>query len=109
MWVVKVFLFLVLLFVLVYFFLDNSGQTVDIKFFGRDYLDLKIFWVILIAFLLGFATYFVIASVREFRFHSQIRRLRNEARAKDEEITQLRTLPLQDLGADEQMEGSDLE
>ena len=34
MWVVKGLLFLILLFVMVYFFITNSGQAVDIDFFG---------------------------------------------------------------------------
>jgi uncharacterized integral membrane protein len=100
-WVVKVLLFLALLFVLVYFFLDNSGQTVDIRFFGREFLDISLFWVLILAYLLGFATYFVIASVREIRFHAQIRRLKQEVQGKDREIADLRTLPLADLPEEE--------
>jgi len=96
-WVVKGLLFLLLLFALVYFFIDNSGQTVDIKLFGREFLDISIFWIVVLAYLLGFATSFLLAAVREFRFHRQIRHLRNDIQAKDREIADLRTLPLQDL------------
>lgn len=96
-WVVKGFLFLLLLFVLVYFFIDNSSQTVDIKLFGREFLDISIFWILVLAYLLGFTTSFLLAAVREFRIHRRLRHLRNDLQARDQEIADLRTLPLQDL------------
>jgi uncharacterized integral membrane protein len=106
-WVVKGLLFLLLLFVLVYFFLDNSGQTVDIKLFGREYLDISIFWILVLAYLLGFATSFVLAAIREFRFHRRIRHLKGDLQTKDREIADLRTLPLQDISDFREDEESD--
>ena len=100
---------LILLFTLVYFFIDNSSQTVDIKFFGREFLDISIFWIVVLAYLLGFATSFLIAAFREFRYHRRIRNLRNELQAKDREIADLRALPLQDMPAAEEDEETDLE
>jgi len=93
-WVFKGFLFLVLLFALVFFFVKNSGQSVDINFFGKQYLDISIYWVVVISFLVGFATSFVLAALREFGFHREISRLKRSAKAKDKEIADLRTLPL---------------
>lgn len=97
MWVFKGILFLVLLFALVYFFVTNSGQSVDIKFFGKSYLGISIYWVVVISFLLGFATSFVLAAFREFRFHREIGRLKRHGTVKDREIADLRTLPLQQM------------
>ena len=94
MWVFKGIFFLLLLFALVYFFVTNSGQSVDINFFGKAYLGISIYWVVVISFLLGFATSFVLAAFREFRFHRDIARLKKDAAAKDQEIADLRTLPL---------------
>ena len=94
MWVFKGLLFLVLLFALVYFFVTNSGQTVDLNFFGRAYLGISIYWVVVVSFMLGFATSFILAALREFKFHRRIGQLQREARAKDQEIADLRTLPL---------------
>lgn len=96
MWVIKGLLFLALLFVLVYFFVTNADQTVDLTAFGRDYLGVSIYWVVLVCFLLGFATSFVMAAFREFRFHREIGKLRREGKRKDQEIADLRTLPLRD-------------
>jgi len=84
-WVVKGLLFLVLLFVLVWFFAANGDQSVDIKVLGRTYMDINIYWVVSVCYLLGFATSFSLAAVRELRFHR--------------EIADLRTLPLSDAHA----------
>jgi uncharacterized integral membrane protein len=95
-WVFKGLLFLILLFALVYFFVTNSGQSVDINFFGKAYLGISIYWVVVISFLVGFAASFVLAAFREFGFHREINRLRKAAKGKDREIADLRTLPLRD-------------
>lgn len=102
MWVFKGLLFLALLFALVYFFVTNSGQSVDINFFGKAYLGISIYWVVVISFLIGFATSFVLAAFREIKFHRVIGRLKREGAGKDREIADLRTLPLKSMGNDEQ-------
>lgn len=101
MWVFKGLLFLVLLFALVYFFVTNSGQSVDINFFGKAYLGISIYWVVVISFLIGFATSFILAAFREIKFHREIGRLRRATKAKDREIADLRTLPLRHSPEDE--------
>ena len=94
MWLIKGFGFLLLLFTLVYFFVTNSGQSVDINVIGKSFLGISIYWVVVVSYLLGFATSFVLAALREFRFHRDISRLKKDATAKDQEIADLRTLPL---------------
>ena len=94
MWLFRGFTFLVLLFALVYFFVTNSGQTVDINLFGKSFLGISIYWVVVVSYLLGFATSFILAALREFRFHRDIARLKKEGAIKDREIAELRTLPL---------------
>lgn len=94
MWVFKGLLFLILLFAMVYFFVSNSHQHVDINFFGKAYLGISIYWIVVISFLIGFATSFILAAFREIKFHREIGRLRRAAKAKDREIADLRTLPL---------------
>ena len=96
MWVVKGLLFLILLFVLVWFFATNSDQAVDLNVFGRAYLGINIYWVVAVCYLLGFATSFLLAAVRELRFHREIGRLKKTLKARDKEIADLRTLPLRD-------------
>jgi len=93
-WVIKGLLFLSLLFVLVYFFVTNSGQSVDLNVFGQSYLGISIYWIVVVCYLLGFATSFVLAGLREFRFHREIGQLKKDLRTRDQEIADLRTLPL---------------
>ena len=100
MWVFKGMLFLALLFFLVYFFISNSDQTVDIEVLGASYLGLSIYWVVVVSFLLGFTTSFIVAAFREFRFHREIARFKKIIQVKDREIADLRTLPLQETGFD---------
>ncbi|MFO7652952.1 MAG: lipopolysaccharide assembly protein LapA domain-containing protein [Candidatus Krumholzibacteriia bacterium] len=97
MWVIKGLLFIALLLVLVYFFVANSGQTVDLNVFGKRYLDVSIFWVVMVSFVLGFTVAFVVAAFRELQSHNRQRRLRRALRSKEREIADLRTLPLRDL------------
>lgn len=99
MWFIKGILFLLLLFVLAYFFITNSGQTVDLRFFGQEYLGISVYWVVVVSFLLGFLTSFVVAAFREFRLHRRLRGLRKELAARDKEIAELRALPLQPDGS----------
>lgn len=94
MWIVRGILFLGLLFVLVYFFLANSGQSVDLNLFGRQYLDIPLYWILSLAFLLGLAASFVVAAVREIRLQARLRQLRRKLEAKEREIAELRALPL---------------
>ena len=96
MWVVKGLLFLILLFVLVWFFAANSDQSVDLNVFGRSLLGINIYWVVAVCYLLGFATSFVLAAVRELRFHRELGQLRKAVKTRDREIADLRTLPLRD-------------
>ncbi len=102
MWVFKGLLFVVLLIALVWFFMTNGNQTVDINVFGRQFLDISIYWIVVTTFLLGFATAFVLGAIREIRFHREIGRLKKDIQAKDKEIAELRTLPLQDLTGEQQ-------
>jgi len=93
-WLFRGFTFLVLLFALVYFFVTNSGQSVDLNVFGKSFLGISIYWVVVASYLLGFATSFVLAAFREFRFHREIARLKKEGVIREKEIADLRTLPL---------------
>ena len=98
MWVIRGLLFLGLLFALVYFFVTNSAQFVDVNFFGRQFLGISIYWIVVVSYLLGFATSFVLAAMREYRFFRKVGALKTENKAQAQEIADLRTLPLCDEG-----------
>ncbi len=102
MWVFRGLIFVVLLFVLVIFFVSNSGQAVDLNFFGHQFLQVSFYWVVAACFILGFATSFVLAALREFRFQRTISKLKKTLALKDKEIHNLRTLPLSRESASDQ-------
>lgn len=110
MWIVRGLFFLVLLFAMVYFFVTNSGQSVDINLFGKSYLGVSMYWVVVVSFMLGFGTALVLALVREIRLQRDMARLRKLTRDKDRELADLRTLPLREDGTAALMvKGGDLE
>ncbi len=100
-------LFLGLLFAMVYFFVTNSGQAVDINLFGKVFLGLSIYWVVAVSFLLGFLTNFIIASVKHIQHSRHISLLNKQHVAKDKEIAHLRTLPLNSHASESTQERED--
>jgi len=98
-WIVKGLLFLVLLFALVYFFVTNSGQSVDINLFGTSYLGVSMYWIVVVSFMVGFAVALLLALFREVRLQRDLSRLRKLNRDKDRELADLRTLPLREDGS----------
>jgi uncharacterized integral membrane protein len=104
-WVIRGILFLGLLFLLVYIFVSNSGQTVDLQLFGHSYLNVALFWIFAISFLLGFLISFIWASLRWLRLQRQVRKLRGLLRAHEREIAELRALPLSDMEPPEPIGG----
>lgn len=96
MWILKGLLFLVFVIVLVAFAVQNSHKAVDIDFLQWDFLGISILWVVLISAIAGFALSFLIAAFREVRFRLEIRGLKKTLRQRDQEIAELRTLPLND-------------
>ena len=101
MWFFKGFLFLLLLFVLAYFFITNSGQAVDLNFFGHSYLGISIYWGVVVSYLVGFLTSFVMAAFREFQLRRRMRGLQKNLKLKEKEIAELRTIPLKEDPEDE--------
>jgi hypothetical protein len=106
-WIFKGLLFLALLFAMVFFFVTNSGQVVDINLFGKVFLGLSIYWVVAVSFMLGFLTNFVIASIKHFQHARHISHLNKQHVAKDREIAHLRTLPLSDSDQHTNLDGRD--
>lgn len=96
---VKWILALLVAVVLAVLFAQNSGQTVDLRFFRREYLDIPLYYVSAGSLLLGVFLSLILGSIRELRLRGSIRELRRDLKARDGELAELRTLPLQDLDA----------
>jgi len=79
-------------------FAQNSGQSVDLRLFGQEYLDIPLYFVIASSFLIGILVSLVFGSVREIRLRNRIRELGRTLKDRDIELAELRALPLQDFG-----------
>lgn len=78
-------------------FAQNSGQSVDLRLFGREYLDIPLYYVLAGSFLLGVLVSLVLGSVRELRLRGRLRDQGKQLKAKESELAELRSLPLKDL------------
>ncbi|MBD3221584.1 DUF1049 domain-containing protein [bacterium] len=99
-WVIRLVFFVLLLFLLVYVFVTNAGQTVDLRLFGREFLDLGLFWIVSVSVVLGVLATVIGMGLREFRLRRERARLRRERDALQRELDDLRSLPLQELAGD---------
>lgn len=105
MWIVRLVFFVLLLSVLVFLFVANAGQTVDLNLFGREFLDLGLYWIVVAAFALGFAAAIMGMGLREFRLRRTIIQLKRKGDEMEKELTDLRSLPLQDLTSETSSKG----
>jgi lipopolysaccharide assembly protein A len=96
-WVFRLIVFLLLLILLVYLFATNAGQTVDLRFFGQEWLAIDVFWVVVVSFALGLLAALVGMGLREVRHRRELGRLRRQTAVLQRELTDLRSLPLQEL------------
>jgi len=99
-WVIRLVFFLLLLFLLVSLFVANAGQTVDLNLFGREFLDLGLFWIVAGSFLLGVTATVMGMGLREFRLRRELGRQRRQQDSLSRELADLRALPLKDLTGD---------
>ena len=97
MWMVKGVFYLLVLIAMAIFFTQNSGQSVDLRFFRREYLDIPLYYVIVGSFLVGLLFSLILAALRELKMHQSQRSLQRDLRERDKEIAELRSLPLKDL------------
>lgn len=97
MWVIRLVLFLLLLFLLVYMFAANADQTVDLRFFGREFLAVGVFWIVAVSFAGGLLAALIGMGLREWRHRRELGRLRRHNSALTRELADLRALPLEDL------------
>lgn len=100
MWLIRLVFFVLLLFLLVYVFATNASQTVDLRLFGREYLDLGLFWIVAASVIMGVLAAVAGMGMREFRLRRDRKRLRRERDELQRELADLRALPLKDLAAE---------
>ncbi|HOX26378.1 MAG TPA: LapA family protein [Candidatus Krumholzibacteria bacterium] len=97
--IVRLFFYLLLVFLVVYLFAANADQSVDLQFFGREYLGVGLYWVVTGSFGLGFLIALGLMGLREVRQRREVGRLRRHNDRINQELAELRALPLQDLAS----------
>ena len=95
--------YLLVLVVMAVFFTQNSGQSVDLHLLNWDYLDIPLYYVMLGGFLAGLLVSLIVGGIREVKLRNRIRTLNRDLKDRDNEISELRSLPLREL--DEATEG----
>ena len=103
MWIFKGIVYLLVLVVMAVFFTQNSGQSVDLHMLNWDYLDIPLYYVMLGGFLAGLLVSLIVGGIREVKLRNRIRTLNRDLKDRDNEIAELRSLPLREL--DEATEG----
>ena len=106
MLVFRLILLLVLIIALVVLLVPNVDQTVDLDFFGREYLDTQLLFVVVGCYGLGFLTALVFMAMREWRHRREISGLKRQRRVLDRELADLRSLPLQELSNESVAKGN---
>jgi uncharacterized integral membrane protein len=104
-WVIRLVLLLLVVFVLVYVLAANMDQTVDLEFFNYEYLDTPLVYVVAACFALGFLVALAVMVMREIRHQRQIAALRRQGRKLEKELADLRALPLQELSGESGAKG----
>ena len=113
MWFAKMFVAMVILTVVCFFAILNSAQTVDVTVApGKAYYHVPLVVALFAAFVLGALVIFVFSLFRDIKARAGLSRLRRDKSRLLEELTALRTLPLDEPasgagggGAEERSEG----
>ncbi len=96
MWILRWFLFIILLFFLVGFLSQNSDQIVSARLLGWTSPDMPLSYMLILAGIVGYVLCMVVATINQLRLRSQIASLRRENRAQQVELDRLRHFALED-------------
>jgi uncharacterized integral membrane protein len=99
MWILQRLLVVLAIAAILLFGMLNAGESVTVHYwFGEEgaleHSPLPL--VMAIGFLVGVFFHYFIAMIREWRLRAEIRRLRRNERLKDQELTELRNLSLEE-------------
>jgi uncharacterized integral membrane protein len=99
MWILQRLVVVLAIAVVLLFGMWNASQSVDVKYwFGAGYvfMDSPLPVVMVTFFLLGVLFYYLFSIPREWRLRAEIRRLKRASRSRDRELSDLRTIALDD-------------
>lgn len=96
MWVIRWVLITALVLALVGFMGQNQDEMVDIKFFMWETPRMALAYALFLAFGVGVIVHMLIAVFRQLQLRSEIGRQKRQIRKLQEEIDQLRNLPIEE-------------
>jgi uncharacterized integral membrane protein len=96
MWYLRLLILLLINVVVVLFALANIGETITLRWWNPNSLGTpaNLTAALLIAYLLGFLTFFLISAMREIRLRRRCGRLQRQLDGMREELNRLRTAPI---------------
>jgi uncharacterized integral membrane protein len=98
-WLLRIILFVALLVFFVALATQNNADPgVDVKLFFWEVVGVKLWWVIFVSALMGFAVGILVSVVREIRLRMDVSRARRDRAQLQKEIDHLRAAPLEEIG-----------
>ena len=98
MWVLRIFVILVIIFLVVGFGVYNSDVTVSVNLFGFvKYTEIPMIYVAFWSLVVGMVVSFILSISYYLKVQSELRVQKKDNKSLMEEITTLRNLPLEDV------------
>ena len=97
MWIIRTFLILLLIGLILGFIAFNLKEQVNIEFFGMQYPQVSIVYVIFSCFVIGMLVTFVLVIFVVLKAKTELRDERKENKRLLEEIGALRNMPLEEF------------
>ncbi|UCF03976.1 MAG: LapA family protein [bacterium] len=96
MWVIRSIILLAAVVALVWLGTKNAGTTATFHFFNRTFIDVELNLILVLSFIAGMLVWAIGSWIREAQLRLQLLKARREARRLQEEISDLRNLPLEE-------------
>lgn len=96
MWAIKWFLAVILILLVLGFALQNSNQPVTVKLGMSEFQQVQLWMVIYSSFALGVLFWLVVSVFQVVQLKSEIRRLKKRNKAIQNELDNLRNLPIEE-------------
>ena len=95
MWILRWLFAIIVIFFLVGFLSQNSGQIVDVRLFGWSWQNVPLSYAIFIAGVIGYLLCLLVALANQLRLRSQLSAQRRKNREMQIELDRLRNFALE--------------
>ena len=104
MWFLRAFVVMIVCIIFLWFAFWNVEKKVTVKMIpdGRLLSDVPLIFALLVAFVVGMLTWFIVSLFQDFRLRHELRCARRESDRLRDELKALRNLPMKDLGEAEE-------